>query len=67
MKPLLKRFGKNPFNKAIMRTSQSNIANFITISRIFGVAYIFWLMPFSTEKDQLLIIFLFTVVALTDA
>lgn len=50
-----------------MKKNKSNIANFITISRVFGVAYIFWLMPFSTEKNQLLIILLFTVVALTDA
>ncbi len=46
--------------------SKLNIANLITFSRIFGVAYLFWLMPFVTEKIQLLVVFLFTLIAFTD-
>ena len=44
-----------------------NLANSITFSRIFGVAYIFWLAPFEQETAQLLAILVFTVVAVTDA
>jgi CDP-diacylglycerol--serine O-phosphatidyltransferase/CDP-diacylglycerol--glycerol-3-phosphate 3-phosphatidyltransferase len=46
--------------------SQS-LANLITLSRIFGVVYLFWLTPFVSEKIQLLCIVLFTLVASTDA
>ena len=46
--------------------SKLNIANLITFSRIFGVAYLFWLMPFASEKTQLVVIALFTLIALTD-
>ncbi|MBI59748.1 CDP-diacylglycerol--glycerol-3-phosphate 3-phosphatidyltransferase [bacterium] len=44
-----------------------SLANLITVSRILGVAYLFWLMPFSTERTQLICIILFTIVASTDA
>ena len=44
-----------------------SLANLITLSRIFGVAYLFWLIPFSSEKTQLICIVLFTLVASTDA
>jgi CDP-diacylglycerol--glycerol-3-phosphate 3-phosphatidyltransferase len=44
----------------------SNIANFITLSRIVGVAFLFWLMPFKNELFQVITIVLFTLIALTD-
>ncbi|MAQ64642.1 MAG: hypothetical protein CL503_05015 [Actinobacteria bacterium] len=44
-----------------------SLANLITLSRIFGVVYLFWIIPFSTEKTQLFCIILFTLVASTDA
>ena len=45
---------------------KSDLANMITFSRIVGVVFIFWLMPFMTEEMQLLTIVLYTVVSLTD-
>ena len=44
----------------------TNIANLITFSRIIGVVFLFWLMPFSTELTQVITIILFTIIALTD-
>jgi len=43
-----------------------NLANSITITRIVGVGYIFWLVPFTTERIQLLTIGIFTLIAITD-
>lgn len=43
-----------------------HLANIITITRMFGVVLIFWLTPFKTEFWQLLVVLIFTLIALTD-
>ena len=43
-----------------------DLANLVTMSRIFGVGAIFWLTPFHTEQVQLWTIVIYTVIAVTD-
>lgn len=45
---------------------KKNIANVITLSRIFGVGFIFWLTPYQTNIAQLWTIILFIFVSSTD-
>ena len=43
-----------------------NLPNLITFSRIIGVASLFLLVPFTTEKEQILAIILFILISTTD-
>lgn len=49
-----------------MAVKNKQLANLITISRIFGVGFIFWLTPFQTNLWQLWAIVVYTVVCFTD-
>ena len=43
-----------------------NLANIITLTRILGVGFIFWLTPYTTNFIQIIVILIFTLVSATD-
>lgn len=49
-----------------MSKFDSQLANKITLIRIFGVGLIFWLVPFKTNDIALWVITIFTIISLTD-
>lgn len=49
-----------------MELKTRNLANWITLTRIFGVGILFWLTPFHTNYIVIWAILLYTVVCLTD-
>ena len=49
-----------------MMNQPRQLANFITLSRILGVGYIFWLAPFKTNLGLLIGVIVFTLLCLTD-
>ena len=44
----------------------NQLANIITVMRIFGVGIIFWMTPYTTNLTQITVIILYTVICLTD-
>jgi len=47
-------------------TKNRQLANMITMTRIFGVAYIFWFTPYVSAAVQSWVILIYTVICLTD-
>ena len=49
-----------------MIKNKKHIANLITLSRIFGVGFVFWKTPFENNLWQYIVILVFTVICFTD-
>jgi CDP-diacylglycerol--glycerol-3-phosphate 3-phosphatidyltransferase/CDP-diacylglycerol--serine O-phosphatidyltransferase len=49
-----------------MKKNFHQLANFITITRIIGVTFIFWLTPYKTNFWQLIAVSIFILISLTD-
>lgn len=49
-----------------MKPLFQQVANFISLTRIFGVVFIFWITPYQTNYWLIITILIYTVICLTD-